>query len=136
MAGYWLEKEMAWLDSHRTTIYHVTSNHDTFDVASEAVWRETFPNIPRNGPPGQEGLSYWVRRDDLLLVLVNTSFSGLGGHGHVECEWLDSTLTTHADARYKIVAGHHPVFPVTRHQLKPKNVGSGATHNHGQFLWI
>jgi hypothetical protein len=117
--SYWLSEEMSWLDTDRTPLYHSTSNHDTFDEVSECVWRKTFPDIPRNGPPGQEGLSYWVRRDDLLLVIVNTSFSGLGGYGHVECEWLEATLDAHADARHKIVAGHHPVFPVNGYAERP-----------------
>ncbi|MBL4576452.1 MAG: metallophosphoesterase [Opitutaceae bacterium] len=116
---HWLTKEMAWLDSSRIPIYHLASNHNTFDLVSEAVWRETFPDIPRNGPSGQEGLSYWVRRGDLLLVIVNTSFSGLGGDGHVECAWLDATLSAHADARHKIVAGHHPIFPVNGYDERP-----------------
>ena len=68
--------------------------------------------MPRNGPPGQEGLSYWVRRNDLLLVFVHTLFSGLGGEGHVETGWLRSVLHQHADARHKLVIGHHPVHPV------------------------
>lgn len=116
---YWLRKQMSWLDTDRIPVYHVTSNHDTFDRVSEAVWREVFPDLPRNGPPGQEGLSYWIRRDDLLLVSVNTNFSGLGGYGHVECSWLDATLAAHADARYKIIAGHHPVFPVNGYCERP-----------------
>ena len=116
---HWLDHEMAWLDSAQVPVYHVTSNHDTRDVVAEAVWREVFPDIPRNGPSGQEGLSYWVRRGDLLLVCVNTNFSGLGGHGHVESEWLDATLAEHADARHKIVAGHHPVFPVNGYDDSP-----------------
>jgi hypothetical protein len=116
---YWLTKEMAWLDSAQIPVYHLTSNHNTFDLVSEAVWRETFPDIPRNGPSGQEGLCYWVRRGDLLLVIVNTSFSGLGGDGHVECAWLDATLSAHADARHKIVAGHHPVFPINGYDERP-----------------
>jgi hypothetical protein len=116
---HWLTKEMAWLDTSRTPIYHITSNHNTFNTLSEEVWRDTFPDIPRNGPAGQEGLSYWVRRGDLLLVFVNTSFSGLGGHGHVECEWLEATLKAHSDARHKIVAGHHPVFPVNGYDERP-----------------
>ena len=116
---HWLMNEMAWLDSNQTPLYHVTSNHDTFDLVSECVWREVFPDIPRNGPPGQEGLSYWIRRDDLLLVIVNTSFSALGGNGHVECAWLDATLDAQSDARYKIVAGHYPVFPVNGYGERP-----------------
>ena len=116
---HWLKEEMRWLDTDRIPLYHCTSNHDTFDTVSECVWRNQFPGIPRNGPPGQEGLSYWVRRGDLLLVMVDTSYSGLGGPGHVESVWLDATLTAHADARYKIVAGHHPVFPVNGYAERP-----------------
>ncbi|MCJ8329044.1 MAG: metallophosphoesterase, partial [Lentisphaeria bacterium] len=110
--NYWLGEEMSWHDADRIPIYHCTSNHDTPDADSERIWRQVFPDIPRNGPPGQDGLSYWLRRGDFLLVMVNTSYSGLGGPGHVECSWLDATLEAHADARFKIVAGHHPVFPV------------------------
>lgn len=117
---HWLGEEMAWLDSDRIPVYHVTSNHDTPDPVAERVWREAFPALPRNGPPGQEGLSYWVRRDDLLLVIVNTNFSGLGGRGHVECSWLDATLDAQVDARYKIVVGHHPVFPVNGYGERPR----------------
>ena len=117
---HWLTKEMAWLDSDQIPLYHITSNHDTRDQVLESVWRETFPDIPNNGPPGQEGLSYWVRHDDLLLVMVNTNFSGLGGNGHVESDWLDATLRDQADARHKIVVGHHPVFPVNGYDDRPQ----------------
>jgi len=117
---YWLNNEMNWLDAARTPLYHCTSNHDTLDALSERVWREMLPDIPQNGPPGQEGLSYWVRRGDLLLVMANTSWSGLGGPGHVECAWLDATLAAHADARYKIVTGHHPIFPVNGYGEGPQ----------------
>jgi hypothetical protein len=79
---------------------------------SEGVFRETLSHLPLNGPSGQEGLSYWIRRNDLLLVFVYTSWSGLGGEGHVETTWLREVLRTHADARYKMVLGHHPVHPV------------------------
>ena len=116
---YWLNGEMAWLDTSRIPLYHCTSNHDTDDTAAERVWRKVLPDIPGNGPPGQEGLSYWVRRKDLLLVMVNTSFSGIGGSGHVECAWLDAVLDANADARHKIVAGHHPAFPVNGYGERP-----------------
>jgi hypothetical protein len=79
---------------------------------SEAVFREVLGHLPRNGPPGQEGLSYWVRRGDLLMVFVNTMWSGLGGEGHVETTWLNDVLRQHADARHKLVLGHHPVHPI------------------------
>lgn len=108
---HWLDHEMAWLDRVAVPMWHVTGNHTAYDPMSEAVFRDIL-GMPRNGPPGQEGLSYWVRRDDLLMVFVHTLWSGLGGEGHVETTWLDQVLRQHADARYRLVIGHHPVFPV------------------------
>lgn len=124
---YWFEREMAWLDRDAIPLYHTTGNHTTYDVASEAVFREVLAHLPRNGPLDQEGLAYFVQRDDLLLVFVNTTWSGLGGEGRVETTWLDQTLADHADARYKLVLGHHPVHPVNgfsgpyQRELAPEN---------------
>lgn len=108
---HFLDHEMAWLDRAVIPLFHTTGNHTVYDPVSEAMFREVL-DLPRNGPPGQEGLSYWIRRGDLLLVFVNTLWSGLGGEGHVETEWLRTVLHQHADARTKIVLGHHPVYPV------------------------
>jgi len=108
---HWLDAEMGWLDRRTTPIWHTTSNHATYDTMSEEVFREVLKQ-PENGPPGQAGLTYFVRRNDLLMVFVHTSWSGLGGEGHVETAWLEATLKEHRDARHKLVLGHHPVFPI------------------------
>jgi hypothetical protein len=108
---HWLGTEMEWLDQRRVPLWHTTGNHTTYNRMSEAVFREVL-ELPTNGPHGQEGLSYWVRRNDLLMVFVHTLWSGLGGEGHVEMEWLQATLQQHQDARQKLVLGHHPVYPV------------------------
>ncbi|MBX3012606.1 MAG: metallophosphoesterase [Caldilineaceae bacterium] len=110
--AYWFTQEMAWLDRTAIPLYHTTANHTVYDPASEAIFREVMAHLPRNGPSDQLGLSYFVRRGDLLLVFVNTLWSGLGGEGYVEVNWLNQVLTDHADARYKMVLGHHPVFPI------------------------
>ena len=109
---HWLDKEMAWLDREAIPLWNTTSNHTTYDEMSEAAFRSMLGHLPRNGPPGQEGLSYWVRRGDLLMVFVHTMWTGLGGEGHVETTWLREVLHRHADARHKLVLGHHPVFPI------------------------
>ena len=109
---HWLDREMGWLDRRAIPLWHTTSNHATYDAMSEAVFREVHDHLPRNGPPGQEGLSYWIRRGDLLLIFVHTLWTGLGGEGHVETDWLRAVLRQHADARHKIVAGHHPIHSV------------------------
>ena len=116
---YFFDHELAWLDRAKTPLYSTTSNHNTYSVMSESVWRDVFADLPRNGPPDQLGLAYWVRRGDLLLVVVNTSFSGLGGNGHVETAWLESVLTANADARHKLVMGHYPVWPVNGYDQSP-----------------
>jgi hypothetical protein len=124
----WLDHEMAWLDQRTIPLWHTTGNHTTYDVMSEDVFREVL-DLPRNGPPGQEGLSYWVHRGDLLLVFVHTLWTGLGGEGHVETEWLESVLHEHADARHKLVLGHHPVYPVNgfsgpyQREIGPEHAG-------------
>jgi hypothetical protein len=46
------------------------------------------------------------------MVFVHTLWTGLGGEGHVETDWLRQVLGQHADARHKLVVGHHPVHPV------------------------
>jgi len=112
---YWLDKEMSWLDPS-ISFYHTTSNHNTYSEMSEQVFREIFPQIPQNGPPDQKGLSYFIRNDDLLMVLVNTSFSRLGGNTHVEYQWLDNVLTQNDDARYKLVIAHYPAYPVNGYE--------------------
>ncbi len=108
---HWFETEMAWLDRAAIPLYHSTGNHTTYDTPSEAVFREVLAHLPHTGPPGQEGLSYFVRSGGLLLVFVNTMWSGLGD-GRVETVWLDRVLAANADAKHKFVLGHHPAYPV------------------------
>lgn len=123
---HWLEIEMAWLDRETIPIFHTTANHTTYDAMSERVFQDVLDFLPQNGPADQRGLSYFVRRDDLLLVFVNTMWTGLG-EGRVETDWLEATLVHHADARYKLVLGHHPVFSINgfsgayQRDIEPEN---------------
>ena len=107
-----LDVEMAWLNESAIPIFHSTGNHTTYDKMSERVFADVMAHLPRNGPPDQPGLSYFVRDGDLLLVFVHTLWSGLGGEGHMELDWLGTTLANNSDAKWKFVVGHHPAFPV------------------------
>lgn len=110
--AHFFDVEMAWLDRDAIPIFHATGNHTTYNTMSERVFADVMPHHPRNGPPDQKGLSYFVRDGDLLLVFVHTLWSGLGGEGHVELTWLEKILRDHSDARWKFVIGHHPAIPV------------------------
>ncbi|WP_424811151.1 metallophosphoesterase family protein [Roseococcus sp. YIM B11640] len=117
LAAQWrhfLGVEMEW--SRGIPVYHTTGNHTAYDRMSEDVFRAALPHLPRNGPPGQEGLSYSVRRGDLAMIFVHTLWTGLGGEGQVETEWLREELHRHRDARHRLVLGHHPAFTVNGFQ--------------------
>lgn len=129
---YWLETEMAWLDRDRIPMFHTTGNHTTYSAMSERVFADVLSHLPRNGPPGQDGLCYFVRRGDLLLVCVHTLAQALGGEGHVETEWLETTLAANADAHWKFVVGHHPAFPVNGYEgSHQRTIGDG----HAADFW-
>ena len=110
--AHFFTQEMAWLDRRAIPLYHTTGNHSTYSRLSEAVFREVMAHLPPNGPPQQRGLSYFVRRGDLLMIFVHSGSWDLGGEGRVETEWLAQTLQQQADARHKLVFGHHPVWAV------------------------
>lgn len=110
--AYWFEHEMAWLDREKIPLFHTTGNHTTYNRMSEDIFREVMKHLPDNGPADQKNLSYFVRHDDLLMVFVHTLWSGLGGEGNVETEWLAQVLHQHADVKHKLVFGHHPVWTV------------------------
>jgi hypothetical protein len=134
LRGQWLhwKDEAHWLHEAHVPHYGATSNHNTTSAEHERVWRETWADLPRNGPLFQDGLSYYVRRGDLLIIAVNTNYSGLGGAGHVEWGWLDQVLTAHEDAPYKLVMGHHPVFAVNGYGLSPQWC---IVPHEGHALW-
>ena len=102
----------AWLERDAIPLYHTTGNHTVYDHKSENVFRALMAHLPQNGPADQRGLSYYVRRGDLLMIFVNTLWTGSGGEGTLETEWLEQTLIQHSDARHKLVLGHHPVWAV------------------------
>jgi hypothetical protein len=129
---YWNDVEMKWLDGSDIPIYHTTSNHTVYDGMSEAVFREFLNHLPDNGPREQRGLSYAVRRGDLLMVFVNTVWSGLGGEGHIETEWVAELLRQHRDAVTKIVVGHHPIYPVNGYTAPSQHV---VSPEQGAKLW-
>lgn len=106
-----------------TERYDLTSNHNTYSNASIAVWRSQFPALPQDGPRGEEGLAYFVRRDSLLLVMLHTAAVERGGDAGISdaaMAWLNGVLAAHADARHKLVLGHHPLHPVNGYDEHPK----------------
>lgn len=112
---YWLEDEMGWLHDRNLVLYQSTSNHNTYDAGSERVFREVHPDLPQNGPSGQRGLAYYVRRGNLLYISTHQPDQ----QQLIDYAWLNQVLTEHADCRFKFVSGHYPVFPVNGYLAWP-----------------
>jgi hypothetical protein len=134
---HWLEVEMAWLRDTGCPLYQSTSNHNTFDEAGVRLFRDVWRHLPRNGPEGQDGLAYYVRRGSLLYVSLHQPEPSTGaamqtGLSESEAGWLEQVLTEHRDAGYVLVAGHYPVFPVNGYHQAPTWC---FTPDAGQQLW-
>lgn len=102
-------RELVGLDRDAIPHYHTTGNHTCYDPKSEKVFREVMSHLPLDE---RGGLSYFIRRGDLLLVFVDTLNLDTGGEGTLDIAWLDKVLRRQGDARYKLVFGHHPAWPV------------------------
>ena len=119
---YWSHTEMRWLQAAGIPLYQATSNHNTNDQVSEEIFREVHPELPDNGPADQKRLAYFVRRGDLLYVSMHQPDRTRPFRRSMRCEiqWLDDVLRSNADARYKFVAGHYPVFPANGYTEYPQ----------------
>lgn len=101
-------------------VYHVTGNHDTYDSGSVAVWLETLSALPKNGPAGRIGRSYYVRRGPMLLVFIDTTDTNHRGAARFgEAQWLDRVLAEHREVPVKFVFGHHPAHGVNGYDQSP-----------------
>ena len=114
--NYWLGTEMKWISERKLPLFQSTSNHNTYDAGSEAVFRAVHAELPQNGPAGQQGLAYWFRRGNLLYVSTHQPDRRM----LIDHAWLDRILTDNADAKFKFVAGHYPVFPVNGYIAWPQ----------------
>ena len=131
-----LPREMKPLTDLDVPVFRIPGNHDTMTPVSETVWKEVFDEIPQNGPEGQEGLTWFERRDDLLIIGISVYAMNMGSPftmmgGRVDCDWVDRVLTEHSDAKFKFVLGHSPVHPVNGYS-SPK---WGMLPEFGEPFW-
>ena len=112
-----LSGEMKPLTDLGVPVFRIPGNHDTMTPISETVWRKVFPEISKNGPEGQEGLSWYERHEDILIIGISVYATAMGSPftmmgGRVDYAWVDRVLSEHADAKYRLVLGHSPVHLV------------------------
>lgn len=69
--------------------------------------------MPTNGPANHLGRSFFVRKDNLLIITLDT-FEDAGPKfaytvGQQQLEWMDKVLTDHKDTQFTLVQGHLPI---------------------------
>ncbi len=100
-------------------IHHLTGNHTCYSAASRTIFKEAAASrLPRGAKASADGLQSVWRDGDTVLILADTTDPTAGGqHGRIDWRWVDGALARHADARYKLVAGHFPAFPVNGYTM-------------------
>lgn len=84
-------------------VFPLRGNHET--CVSRSAWRKHWPDLPRNGPKGEEGLTYSFEHK-------NAKFIGLDHYvrdHRLNQPWLDQALASNRKP-HAFVFGHEPAF--------------------------
>lgn len=86
----------------------VEGNHDSQDKAkdkTDSFFRDSH-YFPRNGYPGQEGVTYWFRYGDVLFFMLNNE-SMVSRESQKEAEaWMEKVVAENP-SKYIVVVEHH-----------------------------
>lgn len=109
-------------DDRGMTIYVAPGDHEYGDDGglrlgdNARVFGDQFTQLmsmPRNGPANHMGRAFYVRKNNLLILTLDT-FEDAGEKfdytvGAEQLEWMDRTIRAHRDAEFIIVQGHLPI---------------------------
>ena len=127
-------------DDRGMTIYVAPGDHEYGDDGglrlgdNARVFGEQFTQLmgmPRNGPANHKGRAFYVRKNNLLIITLDT-FEDAGEKfdytvGAEQLEWMDQTIKTHQDAEFIIVQGHLPIIgPVKSKNSSASMLDRGA----------
>lgn len=92
--------------------------------------------MPRNGPANHMGRTYYVRKDNLLIITLDT-FEDKGKRfaytvGDEQLAWMEKTLMANQDAEFTIVQGHLPIVGPVRSKNSSRSMLEGGTNSN---LW-
>lgn len=92
--------------------------------------------MPRNGPANHLGRAFSVRKENLLLITLDT-FEDAGGKfaytvGEEQLAWMEKTLEDNQDAEFIVVQGHLPIAGPVRSQNSSASMLDGGTDS---ALW-
>ena len=112
---------------HELTVYVAPGDHEYGDDGGlkkghiARAFGEQFTalmDMPRNGPANHLGRAYYVRKNNLLIITLDT-FEDAGGEfkyivGEDQLAWMERTLISNKDAEFVVVQGHLPIVGPVR----------------------
>jgi 3',5'-cyclic AMP phosphodiesterase CpdA len=104
-----LQKWMVATGEFRATLYVTPGNHEFRGGVGRAdAWREIFPNMPGNGPPGEEyKSSYYFNYGNSRFISILSDWED--HETRVDQKWLDQILDASSGFEHIFVFGHHPI---------------------------
>jgi 3',5'-cyclic AMP phosphodiesterase CpdA len=93
----------------RAALYVTPGNHEFWGGAGRAeAWREMFPKMPGNGPPGEEyKCSYYFDYGNCRFISILSDWEDEGTR--VDQKWLDQILDGSSGFDHIFVFSHHPI---------------------------
>jgi hypothetical protein len=92
-----------------STLYVTPGNHEFWGGAGRAeAWRKMFPNMPGNGPPGQEyRCTYYFDYANCRFISILSDWEDQTTR--VDQKWLDQILEASGGLEHIFVFSHHPI---------------------------
>jgi len=142
----------AWIGrmrDHGLKFYAAVGDHELGDNPWHGKRLEHVPHyerafvkylkMPRNGPPGKEGLTYSFVHKNVLFVAVDVfeqesmgAGMGTATFSGKQVDWLRKTLADRADADHVVVMGHTPIIGPVRARASSRLMLKGG---RGSRLW-
>lgn len=141
---YWLGFKKRFTN-HGITLYLAPGDHEYGDDQGlrkgdiARAFGEQFTKLmdmPRNGPSNHMGRAFYVRKNNLLIISLDT-FEDAGKKftytvGAEQLAWMENTLVANQDAEFIIVQGHLPVVGPVRSKNSSASMLKGGTNSD---LW-
>jgi hypothetical protein len=104
-----LQEWVAATSEFKGIIYVTPGNHELKGGAGRAdAWREMFPNMPDNGPPGvQYKSSYYFNYGNSRFISILSDWED--HETRVDQKWLDQILGASSGFEHIFVFSHHPI---------------------------
>lgn len=126
MADIYLPAWTRRMEAHGLKYYVAVGDHEIGDDPWQGDKRQLVPlykqkfvehiAMPKNGPTGFKGTTFYIKHKNLLLVAMDEFEQDADGNvhvrtGEVQQAWLRTTLIDHQDTPHRVVMGHVPVLP-------------------------